>query len=61
MGSRSAAYCCQRTTNAITYIFGTHGFDEVNYLDNLGAAEEDSQADEAYDCLGWILNSIGIR
>ena len=61
MGSRSAAYCCQCTTNAITYIYSCHGFDDVNYLDDLGAAEEDSKVEEAYDCLGWILDSIGIQ
>ena len=33
----------------------------VNYLDDLGAAEEDSHAEEAFNCLGWILASIGIR
>ena len=61
MGSRSAAYCCQRTTNAITYVFKDKGYDDVNYLDDLGAAEEEAKAEEAFDCLGWILDSIGIR
>ena len=61
MGSRSAAYCCQRTTNAITYIYAQHGFEDINYLDDLGAAESDERAEEAYDCLGWILDTIGIR
>ena len=61
MGSKSAAYCCQRTTNAITYIFNKFGYDDINYLDDLGAAEEESKAEEAYDCLGWILDTIGIR
>ena len=61
MGSRSAAYCCQRTTNTITHIFQNHGYDDVNYLDDLGAAEEEAKADEAFDCLGWILSSIGIK
>ena len=60
MGSKSAAYCCQCTTNAITHIFQNQGYDDVNYLDDLGAAEED-KADEAYDCLGWILASTGIK
>ena len=31
------------------------------YLDDLGAAEEEARAEEAYDCLGWILASIGIK
>ena len=61
MGSKSAAYCCQRTTNAITYIYNEHGFEDVNYLDDLGAAEIDEKADEAFDCLGFILGTIGIK
>ena len=60
MGSRSAAYCCQRMTNAITHVFGKQGFEDVNYLDDLRTAEEDDHAEEAYDCLGWILDTIGI-
>ena len=60
MGSSSAAYCCQRTTNAVTYIFGQLGYDNVNYLDDLGGAEVNDKADEAYDCLGWIMDSIGM-
>ena len=61
MGSKSAAYCCQRTTDCITYIYGNHGFQDVNYLDDLGAAEEETRAEEAFDCLGWILDTIGIQ
>ena len=61
MGSASSAFCCQRTSNAITHIFGKFGYENVNYLDYLGAAEEDEKSFEAYDCLGWILESIGIR
>ena len=61
MGSQLAAYCCQQTTNAITYIYGTYGFEDVNYLDDLGAAETESHAEEAFDCLGWILDTIGIN
>ena len=61
MGSKSAAYCCQRTTDSITHIFYNHGFYNVNYLDDLGAAEEEKRAQKAFECLGWILSSIGIR
>ena len=60
MGSKSAAYCCQRTTNAITYVFSKFGFSDVNYLDDLGAAEEESRTGEAYDCLGYIMDTFGI-
>ena len=61
MGSKSAAYCCQHTTNSIKYIFNSFGFENVNYLDDPGAAEADGKAEEAYDCLGWILDSIAIK
>ena len=61
MGSRSAAFCCQRTTNMITFIFGQEGFEEVNYLDDLGSAELEEIAWIAYNILGEILNSIGIE
>ena len=61
MGSKSAAYCCQRTTNAVSYIYSKFGYEDVNYLDDLGSAEKENIAEEAYDCLGWILDTIGIR
>ena len=61
MVSKSGAYCCQRTTNAIMHVFQQHNYDNVNYLDDLGAAETENKAEEAYDCLGWILDTIGIR
>ena len=61
MGSASAAYCCQRMTNAITYIYGQFGYEDINYLDDLGAAAMDNKAEEAFDCLGYILDTIGIH
>ena len=61
MGSKSAAYCCQRTTTAITHIYKNMGYEDVNYLDDLGAAEEEDKAEGAFQCLGAILNEIGIR
>ena len=61
MGSSSVAFCCQRMTNAITYIYRKFGYEDVNYLDDLGAAEEETHAEETFDCLGWILSTIGIK
>ena len=61
MGSASATYCCQRMTNAITYIYGQFGYEDINYLDDLGAAKMDDKAEEAFDCLGYILDTIGIH
>ena len=39
MGSASSAYCCQHSTDIITYLFKQHGYDDINYLDDLGGAE----------------------
>ena len=61
MGSRSAAYCCQRTTNCITYIFKQEGFHDINYLDDLGGAETADLAEEAFQKLKEILQKIGIE
>ena len=61
MGSAWAAFCCQRTTNAIPYVYQKQGYEDVNYLDDLGAAEEEAKAEEAFDCLGWILSTVGIK
>ena len=36
-------------------------FEDINYLNDLGAAEEESRTEEAFDCLVWILASIGIK
>ena len=60
MGSKSAAYCCQRTTNALSQVYRNFGYDDVNYLDDLGAAEE-HKAEEAYDCLGYVFDTIGVE
>lgn len=39
-GLRSATLACQRTTNAISYIFGsTYHHEYVNYIDDFGGAE----------------------
>ena len=61
MGSRSSCFCCQKTTDIITYIFANEGGDCVNYLDDLGGAEVPMLAEEAFLKLGRIIDSIGIR
>ena len=61
MGARSACYSCQMTTNMITEVFFGYGFEEVNYLDDLGGAEVPELAQQAFDLLGQILERIGIR
>ena len=60
MGLKIAAYICQRVTDAIMYIYYKRGFQGVNYLDDLGAAERAKLAQQAFVELGRILSSIGM-
>ena len=48
MGSRSAAYCCQRVTNAISFIMVKIGIFVLNYLDDLASAESIDNASFAF-------------
>ena len=61
MGCRSSAYCCQRVTNAITFIMFKIGILVLNYLDDLASAEKKELANFAYHTLGQILNKCGIE
>ena len=61
MGCRSAAYCCQRLTNAITVIMFKIGIYILNYLDDLASAETKDKAQFAYEHLGDVLNKYGIE
>ena len=61
MGSSSAAYCCQRVTSTVTYLYQQEGYDNVNYLDDLGAAEIEQEANTVFKVLGLLLREIGIR
>ena len=47
MGSSSSVFCCQWMTNAITYIYNEFSYEDVNYLDDLGAVESAEKAEEA--------------
>ena len=61
MGSRSATFCCQRLTNAITFIMFKIGISVLNYLDDLSSAETRENAVFAYNTLGSILEKCGIE
>ena len=60
MGSRSSCYCCQRTTDVITYLVSKQGSRCVNYLDDLGGAEVPDRAEWAFHLLGEVISRIGI-
>ena len=60
MGSRSSARCCQRVTNAVIYIFVNWGYFDINYLDDLGGAQEEETADVAFHTLRRLLVQFGL-
>ena len=57
---RSAAYCCSRLTNAISFIMFKIGICILNYLDDLASAETVDKAQFAYETLGAVLHKCGI-
>ena len=57
MGMRSAAYICQRVTNAISFIMFKLGIAILNYLDDLASAETEQNAQFAYNTLGIMQSS----
>ena len=48
LGLRSSAICCQMLTDAIVFIFHQDQFDAVNYIDDLGGAETEDKAWNAF-------------
>ncbi len=51
--------CCQRTTLCVRHIFRKLGYELVVYLDDLGGAEVPERAEQAYKCLGEVLEKAG--
>ena len=60
MGLRSAAFLCQRVTNAIAYIARNNGVSVSNYLDDFGGVEVKDSATEAFLKLRGILKQSGL-
>ena len=59
MGLRSAALCCQRTTNLLTYIARNHGIAVENYLDDFMGAEVWEKAGDSFQRLGSVIAASG--
>ena len=60
MGLRSAAYVCQRLTNAITYMHRQNQHWVINYLDNFGSAETEQEAWKSYNDLAQLFKTVGV-
>ena len=61
MGLRSAAYICQRVTNAIRFMCQMLHIAIVNYLDDFAGAEQPDLALKSFQELGNLLVSCGIE
>ena len=61
MGGRNSARSCQRITSAVVFIFSKHGFFAVNYLDDLGSAETEERAQQAFEKLRDIIRLFGLK
>ena len=59
-GLRSAALACQRTTNAVTFIYQNLGYNCVNFLDDFGGCDTPDRAMEAFEGLGQLLYDLGL-
>ena len=55
MGSRSSTRCCQMVTSAVVFIYTNWGYFAINYLDDIGSAETEEKAEEAYIQLRNLL------
>lgn len=60
MGLRSAAQVCQRVTTAVARIMEALGFVVANYLDDFAGCEIGLTAEEAFVCLGELLDELGL-
>ena len=61
MGLVNSAYIAQSVTSSIVFIYEKEGYAAVNYLDDLGGAEQQYLAEQAYQVLALILQSLGVQ
>ena len=60
MGARSAAYLCQRVTNAVSFIASQKGVFVINYLDDLCMVSLPSEASHSFEILTKLLDDLGL-
>ena len=60
-GLTNSCYICQRVTDMIMYIYAKHGFLGTNYLDDMGDAQHENIAQQAYLTLGHVLQKVGAK
>ena len=60
-GLRSAAIACQRTTDAVRFLFASQGYSCVNYLDDIASCELPHRANRAHRTLGNLLQTLALE
>ena len=61
-GLRSASQACQRTTNAISFMFKELGYTLVNYIDDLAGVEKSKEmAAQAAQSLDDLIDKTGLQ
>ena len=60
-GLRPATLGCQRTINAITYLFWLLGYFCINYIDDFGGCDSPSRAAEAFHALKKLIFMLGLQ
>ena len=61
MGLRSAAYICQRVTNAFAFMMFRFGLACLNYLDDFASAESKQVAPFAFNLLRELFSRSGLE
>ena len=61
MGLRSACQACQRVTSGVKYAFQMLGYKLVNYIDDFAGVARPEVAQEAFECLGQLLYTLGLE
>ena len=61
MGSRSAPYCCQRTTSFIRHIMNNLNYFVANYVDDFMGLETAQKIWSSYITLGNLLRDLGVK
>ena len=60
-GLRSSALICQRTTNAVSYMYHTLGYSCTNYIDDFREADTPGLSTQAFIALGDLFTSLGLQ
>ena len=51
---------CQRTTNAVTFMFQELGYHCTNYIDDFCGTETPDKSAAAFQTLGFLLADLGL-